>query len=377
MYMFLDALINNMIIFKMNIWISRLVIPFLAIAGVIMVMRACLSAFLAMNTVMGWWGCVPIILFPWRFRRCLGRIWHLRAFSFNVSQACKLRSLHNLQWLSYALVINTKFFFLLIPHPGKEPHVCPCDWYRHISNRNHTLWRWYWREINIFYLHCRFGKNWWWLLIICCWWFASCPGRFPNFFLKYPSPAWRGNSSTLMGLTMPWPLVSKPFPSYPILFNSLEPIHVVWFSKTTKSSSGHIHEFRELLFTSHGSCYSFSKGLSLACSCCSKLCFSSFSSCRSIFNSTFFDWRFCLLCFSASRASSMARNWSCNHSVSYVSFCRASYIISTLLEILSMVSYIAFSSSVTAHSIVHACNSHPRKDCSDTKLDPSLLSSWI
>ena len=47
-------------------------------------------------------------------------------------------------------------------------------------------------------------------------------------------------------------------------------------------------------------------------------------------------------------------------------FCKVSYIISTLLEILSMVSYIAFSSSIAACSIVHACNSHPRKDLSDT-----------
>ena len=121
-------MINNMIVIEINIRILRLVIPFLAISGVIMVMRAYLSSFPAMSIVMGWWWCVPIILFPRRFRRCLGRIWHLRAFSLGASQACKLRSLHILLWLSYAFVIDTKLFFLLVPRPYKEPHVFPYNW---------------------------------------------------------------------------------------------------------------------------------------------------------------------------------------------------------------------------------------------------------
>ena len=141
---------------------------------------------------------------------------------------------------------------------------------------------------------------------------------------------------------------------------------MVWFSKIAKSSSGHIHEFRELLYTSHGSCCSFFKVSSLACSCHNKLCFSSFSSCRRIFNSTFYVWRFWLLHFSSSRAFSVACNWSCNRSFSFVSFCRVSYTISTILEIFSMVLYIAFSSSVATRSNVHTCNSHQRKDRSDT-----------
>ena len=151
--------INNMIIIEMNIWISKLVIPFLAISGAIMAMRVYLGSFPTMGTTMGWWGCVPIILFPWQFRWCLKRIWHLRAFSLGVSQAYKLRSLHNLQWLSHVLVITTKLFFLLMPHPGKEPHVFPCNWDLQISNRKHTMWRGNQKEINIFYLPCRFGNN--------------------------------------------------------------------------------------------------------------------------------------------------------------------------------------------------------------------------
>lgn len=127
---------NNMIIIKMDIRMSRVVILFFAVSSVSMAMRACLSSFLAMDTTMGWWGCVPIISFPWRFRWCLRRIWHHRAFSLGLSQAWKLRSLHNLQWLIYALVINTKFFFLFVPRPSKEPHVCPSNWDLQISNRN-------------------------------------------------------------------------------------------------------------------------------------------------------------------------------------------------------------------------------------------------
>ena len=94
---------------------------------------------------------------------------------------------------------------------------------------------------------------------------------------------------------MPWPLMPKPFPSYPIFFNSLEPIRVVWFSKKDKSSSRNIHEDGELLFTSHGSHCSFSKALSLACSCCSKLFFplSLHVEASSIRHSLFQDSGFC------------------------------------------------------------------------------------
>ena len=49
----------------------------------------------------------------------------------------------------------------------------------------------------------------------------------PTYFLTHPSTLRHSNSSTVMGLTMPWPLTPKPFPSYPILFNSLEPIPMV------------------------------------------------------------------------------------------------------------------------------------------------------
>jgi len=55
------SIIKNMIIIKMNIRISRVVIPFFVAFGVSMAMRAYLSSFLAMEIVMGF---VPIILFP-------------------------------------------------------------------------------------------------------------------------------------------------------------------------------------------------------------------------------------------------------------------------------------------------------------------------
>jgi len=56
------------------------------------------------------------------------------------------------------------------------------------------------------------------------------------------------------------------------------------------------------------------------------------------------------------RASSVAFNWSCNRSFSSVSFYKVSYTISTFLEMLTMVSYIALSFSVNVGSIVHAAN---------------------
>lgn len=185
-------IIKNMIITEMNIQMSRGAIPFLIISGVSMVMRACLNSFPTMDTAMGWWGCFPIILFPQRFQWCLRRIWHLREFSFGVSRTDKLRSQHNLKWLSYVLVINTKLVFLLMPHPCKEPHVCPCNWDLQISNRNHTMWRWNWKEINIFYLLYRCGKNWWGLFIIYCWWFTSCLSEFTNFLSDIPKSCLTG-----------------------------------------------------------------------------------------------------------------------------------------------------------------------------------------
>lgn len=70
----LTFIINNMILIEMNIRILRLVIPLLVVFGSIMVMRACLSSFSTIYTVMGWWWCIPIILFPWWFQQCLGSI---------------------------------------------------------------------------------------------------------------------------------------------------------------------------------------------------------------------------------------------------------------------------------------------------------------
>ena len=148
-------IINNMIIIKMNIWRSKMVIPFLAVTDISMEMRASLSSPPAMETGMGWWGCFSIILFP---RRCLEWIQHLWSLSFRVPRAYKLMFMHNLWRLSDALVINTKFFSLPVLHPCKEPHVCPCNWDFQISNRHHTMRRWNQKEINIFYLLFWFGK---------------------------------------------------------------------------------------------------------------------------------------------------------------------------------------------------------------------------
>lgn len=84
-------------------------------------------------------------------------------------------------------------------------------------------------------------------------------------------------------------------------------------------------------------------------------------------------------------ASSVAFNWSCNHSFSSVYFCRVSYTISTFLEMLTMVSYINLSSSVIAHSIVHTAIHINAKTYSDTTWSRSrceegpfqdLLLSW-
>lgn len=218
-------IIKNMIIIEMNIRMSRVVIPFLFVSGVSMAMRACLGSFPAMGTAKGWWGCITIILFPRQFRRCLRRIWHLRAFSLSVSQACNSMFIHNLQSLSYSLVINTKLFFLLVPRPGKEPHVCPCNWGSpHLKQKSYYVTTKPQRKstsFTSFFVLERTDDG-----------FSSSVvggSHSPTSFLTYPSPVWWGNSSTLMGLTMPWPLTLKPFPSHPILFNSLEPILVVWF----------------------------------------------------------------------------------------------------------------------------------------------------
>ena len=58
----------------------------------------------------------------------------------------------------------------------------------------------------------------------------------------------------------------------------------------------------------------------------------------------------------------------------FVSFCRVSYIISTLLEMLSMVPYIALSSSVIVHAIIHINAKTaliPLDPSSGVKKDPS------
>ena len=52
-------------------------------------------------------------------------------------------------------------------------------------------------------------------------------------------------------------------------------------------------------------------------------------------------------------AAFVAFNWSCKRSFSLVSFYRVSYTISTFLEMLNMVSYIAISSSVIVHTAIH------------------------
>ena len=67
-------------------------------------------------------------------------------------------------------------------------------------------------------------------------------------------------------------------------------------------------------------------------------------SASSIHHSLFEDY----VCFASVLLGPLS--WLANSSAS---FCRVSYMISTLLEILSMVSYISFWSSVTALSIVH------------------------
>jgi len=86
-------IINNMIVIKISIQILRLVIPFFLVSSMLMGTRAFLSSFSAMHTAMGWWWCVPIILFPRWSQQYLGSIWHPWPFSFGVSQACKLRTL--------------------------------------------------------------------------------------------------------------------------------------------------------------------------------------------------------------------------------------------------------------------------------------------
>ncbi len=61
-------IINNTAVIKMSIRIPSLVTPFLLVYVMIMGTRDCLSAFSATHTAIGWWWCVPVILFPWRFK---------------------------------------------------------------------------------------------------------------------------------------------------------------------------------------------------------------------------------------------------------------------------------------------------------------------
>ena len=136
-YMFFDAcftfIIKNMIVIEMNFRILRLVIPFLVVFGVIMGMRACLRSSSAMHIAMGWWWCVPIIIFPQGFQPCLGTFWNLWEFSFRVY------------------------------HLGKESQVDSWNGYLKDPNRNNFMWKWNWRMVNIVYLNCWFWSRWWWL----------------------------------------------------------------------------------------------------------------------------------------------------------------------------------------------------------------------
>lgn len=64
-------IISNMLIIKMNLWISRIIIPFLVVSSVIMVIRTYLSSSIATCTSMGWWWSVPINPLPWWVQQCL------------------------------------------------------------------------------------------------------------------------------------------------------------------------------------------------------------------------------------------------------------------------------------------------------------------
>lgn len=98
-----------------------------------------------------------------------------------------------------------------------------------------------------------------------------------------------------MGFTMPWPLISRTFPWYPIFFNNFDPIFVVCLFKVVKSSSWKVHEIEESIFTLGWLRYNFPKASSLAYNWFCNLFFSFFASCRSLLSSTFSSWMLWLI----------------------------------------------------------------------------------
>ena len=130
---YFTTMVINILVIKMHSGIMRLSIPSGVVSGAIMMMGARLDSFTATCTAVERWRSVPIIPLPWRVHQYLFAFDVLRTSFTTVPQTCITRSLHNLQWLSYALAMNAKSSSF-VPHPSKESHASSYNGYLHTSN---------------------------------------------------------------------------------------------------------------------------------------------------------------------------------------------------------------------------------------------------